>query len=176
LERSLKRESITMIQVILEDLQKVRSYAMNLLDHLDDELWFRQPQEGINHVAWQVGHLAIVEYSLCLKRVRGEKEGDNDLIPVEQYGKLFGKGSTPTPNPADYPAPEEIRAVLNAVHAQVMKETAALSEATLAESCGPPHPMFSTKGDALRFCPKHEMLHVGQVALLRRLFGGESLR
>ncbi len=167
---------MNLTDIILQDLEQVRSYTRDLLTHLEDDDWFRQPQEGINHIAWQVGHLAIVEYSLCLKRIRGQRDGDNSIIPVGQYSQLFGKGSVPSSNPRDYPSPAEIRDVLESVHAQTLSETTDLDDAQLDESCGAPHPMFSTKGGALRFCPKHEMLHAGQIALLRRLFGGEILR
>jgi hypothetical protein len=36
--------------------------------------------------------------------------------------------------------------------------------------------MFKTKYEAIRFCAQHEMIHVGQIALLRRLLGYEALR
>ena len=163
-------------EIILQDLDQVRAYTLDLLAHVDEGDWFRQPQAGLNHIAWQVGHLAIVEYSLCLKRIWGRRDSDDSVVPVDEYLQLFGKGSQPSADSAAYPNPSEIRGFLNAVHARVLAETATLEDSQLEESCGPAHPMFSTKGGALRFCPKHEMLHAGQIALLRRMFGGEILR
>ena len=167
---------MSVIPFILEDLNQVRAYANDLLDKTSEEIWFRQPAEGINHVAWQVGHMAIAQYGLCLKRVRGVKPEDAELFPVENYARLFGKGSTPSSNVADYPEPSEIRHVFDLIHTQVLDEIAHIDESILDESAGAKHPMFSTKGEALRFSAKHEMLHVGQIALVRRIFGGEILR
>ena len=165
-----------LVAIILEDLKQARAYARDMLSHVDESLWFQQPRDGINHVAWQVGHMAIAQYGLCLKRVRGVRPEDDQLLPVEEYRRLFGKGSVPSPSEHDYPTPVEIRAVFDSVNARVLEETAGLDEGVLEESAGPAHPMFSTKGGSLRFCAKHEMLHVGQIGLLRRLLGCEILR
>ncbi len=164
------------IHLLLEDLEQARDYTLGVLDHVADEDWYRAPAPGINPVAWHVGHLAIVEYHLCLKRVRGVRDSDHDLLPLEEYSKKFGKGSIPSANPTDYPTQEELRRVLENVHEQTLAEIREMDESVLAESCGAPHPMFTTKGGAIRFCPKHEMLHTGQISLLRRLFGGRVLR
>ncbi|MEW4490160.1 DinB family protein [Thalassoglobus sp. JC818] len=166
----------TELQLIVEDIKKISSYTNDLLDHVDDGDWFRQPADGINHIAWQVGHIAIAQYGLCLKRVRGFKPSDEQLFPVNEYATLFGKGSQPNPDPEVYPEPAAIRESLVAIQQQVVEETLQLTQETLDEPIDPVHPMFSTKGEALRFAPKHEMLHVGQIAMLRRLFGQASLR
>jgi uncharacterized damage-inducible protein DinB len=164
------------IEWILRDLKQVRAYATDMLDHVAPDMWFVQPKPGINHLAWHVGHMAIAQYGLCLKRIRGQSPDDDQLLPVAAFGRLFGKGSVPSSNPKDYPEVAEIRRCLDAVHARVLESTAELTPTDLTESSGPPHPMFSTKGGALRFSPKHEMLHVGQIGLLRRLYDGEILR
>jgi hypothetical protein len=39
-----------------------------------------------------------------------------------------------------------------------------------------PHPRFATKLEAIEFCSQHELLHAGQIALLRRLLGRPPLR
>ncbi len=165
-----------LIPIILEDLKQARMYANDMLSHVDESLWFRQPAEGINHVAWQVGHMTIAQYGLCLKRVRGVREEDNNLFDVLEFGELFGKGSAPSPSEHDYPTPVEIRTAFNNVNAHVEREVAALDESVLSESAGPEHPMFGTKGGSLRFSAKHEMLHIGQIGLLRRFLGCTYIR
>ena len=49
---------------------------LSLLEGLSEHDWFRQPSEGVTHVAWQVGHLAAAQYSLGLVRLRGERPDD----------------------------------------------------------------------------------------------------
>lgn len=160
---------------LIELLSVTRSYTNDLLDHVRTEDWFWQPSEGVTHIAWQVGHLARVEYALCLRRVRGEEPDDAELIS-DDFATLFGKGSVPMADPEPYPEPDEIRAVLDRVHQQTLKELSGLPDTALDESSGNPHPMFKTKYEAIRFCAQHEMIHVGQIALLRRLLGYEALR
>ena len=163
-------------QSVLNQIRAARLYTKDLLNHVDQKDWFRQPTEGVTHVAWQVGHLAVAQYGLGLNRIWGEKPKDAELVPAV-FRRLFGKGSMPTSNPDDYPAPEEILAVFAGVHEQVLKEAEALSEATLQELTGdPPHPMFKTKLGALLWSAQHEFLHAGQIGLLRRLLGEEALR
>ena len=45
----------------------------------DPAEWFRQPTEGVTHIAWQVGHLALAEYWLTLERIRGRRPDDLHL-------------------------------------------------------------------------------------------------
>lgn len=165
-----------LIPIILEDLKQARTYANDMLSHVDESLWFRQPAEGINHVAWQVGHMTIAQYGLCLKFVRGVQEEDSNLFDVLEFAELFGKGSTPSPSEHDYPTPVEIRTAFNAVNTQVEREVAALDKSVLSEPAGIEHPMFNTKGGSIRFSARHEMLHVGQIGLLRRFLGCTYIR
>ena len=167
---------MSVVKNLVRDLRKSRMYTEDMLSNVDQADWFRQPSEGVTHVAWQVGHLAVAQYSLALKRVRGEKADDGELISPE-FRKLFGKGSTPVPDPAVYPTSEEIRAVFDRVHQQVLDESSDWTEASLSEPTGePPHPMFKTKEEAIRWSIQHEFLHAGQIGLLRRLLGANPLR
>lgn len=163
------------VDTALAQLQSARAYTNDLLDHISENDWFRQPAEGVTHIAWQVGHITIAEYGLALRRCRGTFSSDTEFVP-NSYMKLFGKGSTPSPNASDYPTPAEIRGVLNQVHAHVVDELPKLDDAVWDESTVPQHPMFATKLGSFQFCSLHEMLHAGQIALLRRLLGKEAIR
>jgi len=164
------------LESLLRDIRTARIYTKDMLGHVDEKDWFRMPAEGVTHIGWQVGHLGVAQYGLALKRVRDEKADDAQLISPE-FRKLFGKGSTPVPDPAKYPTPQEIRAVFDRVHQQVLDGTGVLSEEMLDEATGePPHPMFKTKRGALQWSVQHEFIHVGQIGLLRRLLGATPLR
>jgi hypothetical protein len=39
-----------------------------------------------------------------------------------------------------------------------------------------PHPVFKTKLEAIEYNPPHELVHAGQIALLRRMMGKPPLR
>jgi len=158
------------LQLAIEQIVFARNYTIGLLDQTPTTEWFRQPPGGVSHVGWQVGHLAFAEYRLALWRIRGRQPQDDSLFSQE-FVRQFGANSLPDADPAKYPAPAEIRAVLDAVHAQALRELPGLEEAELDQPVPHPHPFAKTKLLALLWCAHHEMLHVGQIGLLRRLLG-----
>src|SRR5207302_11388461 len=95
---------------------------------------------------------------------------DDGLFSVD-FKRLFGANSVPDTDAANYLAPAEIRAVLDRVHEQVLRELPGLNEAELDQPVPHPHPFAKTKLLALLWCAHHEMLHAGQIGLLRRHLG-----
>ena len=158
------------LDLLLDQIRAARRYTEGLLGTIDPGDWFRMPDPGVTHVAWQVGHLAFAEYRLALERIRGRRPDDVELVPDEFLAK-FGYGSVPVAEAAAYPEPAAIRAVFDRVHRRVLAEAATLPDARLDEPPVIPHPLCATKGEALAWCARHEMLHAGQIGLLRRLFG-----
>ena len=117
----------------------------------------------------------MAQYAICLARRRGSEPGDRELMSRE-FRKQFGKGSTPNPDPAGQPTPEDIRGVMTVIHQQSLLELADEQEERLLEPLAAPHEMFNTLLEALQFCSAHEMMHAGQIGLLRRLLGHDPLR
>ena len=165
------------LAVALRKIEFARNYTMISLEGLSDDDWFwvpENPHEYVTHIAWQVGHIAMSEYGLTLFRQRGRKLEDAELMSGK-FRKLFMKGTTPKPDRDAYPAPDEILEVLGKVHQQMRSEIASLEE-TLDEESGPPHAAYATKYGALLFAPDHEMLHAGQIGMLRRMMGKPPMR
>lgn len=163
------------LRTAIQQIDFARNHTLSLLQGLADDDWFRQPTEGITHIAWQVGHLAMAEYGLALFRLRGRQPVDLDLMPG-QFRKQFSKDSQPDPDPANNPTPAELREVFDRIHQQVLRELAECDEASLAEAVEPPYAVTPTKLGSLFFCSHHEMLHAGQIGLLRRLLGKAPVR
>jgi len=72
------------LDLIIEQISMARLHTESLLDGITSEDWFRQPSEGVTHVAWQVGHLASADYHLLMERrsaTRG-REVDSGTIPL----------------------------------------------------------------------------------------------
>jgi uncharacterized damage-inducible protein DinB len=158
----------------IEQLVFARTYTERLLEAVPAADWFRMPAEGVTHVAWQVGHIAFAEYRLVLDRFRGPRLDDANLIS-DEFLRHFGRESVPEPDPARNPNVDEIRAVLASVHRQTLAELAEFPDAGLDEPPLKPHSLCKTKGECLRWCSHHEMLHAGQIALIRRLLGAKPL-
>jgi len=158
------------LQLAIDQIIFARNYTIGLLEQTKEEDWFRQPPGGVSHIAWQVGHLAFAEYRLALWRIRGRQPQDDGLFSQE-FVSRFGPDSVPDFDPAKYLAPAEIRAALDGVHEQALRELPGLAEAELDQPVPHPHPFAITKQRALLWCAHHEMLHAGQIGLLRRHLG-----
>lgn len=163
------------LSLVISQIRFAREYTLSLLNDLSPEDWFRQPAGGVSHLAWQMGHLAMAQYGLCLFRMRGRAEVDLELMS-SSFRKKFSKGTIPDPDPAANPAVEEIRGVFDRVFKQAMLELPSFTESQLDETVEMPYAAYSTKFGGLLFCSHHEMLHAGQIGLLRRLIGKSPVR
>jgi DinB superfamily len=161
------------LQLAIDQIVFARNYTLWLLDHTPAAEWFQLSPGGVSHVAWQVGHLALAEYRLALWRIRGKQPVDAELIS-DEFARLFGP-TAPDADPAKYPSHTDIRSVLDRVHERVLQELPALAEAELDEAVPHPHRYAKTKFLALLWCAHHEMVHAGQIGLLRRQLGHSPL-
>jgi hypothetical protein len=152
----------------LEQLDFTRRYTLERVESVPFAEWFTVPTGGVSHIAWQVGHIASSEYRLCLDRLRPRSSADESLVP-DAFLKTFGRESLPA-DETGFTA-EEIRAVFDRVHARVMEELAAYPDTDLDLAPLKPHPLFTTRFAGLRYAPLHEMIHCGQLALIRRMLG-----
>jgi uncharacterized damage-inducible protein DinB len=161
-------------QLAIEQIDFARNYTLGLLAETPMDEWFRQPRGGVSHVGWQVGHLAFAQYRMALWRIRGEKPNDGELLPAHYY-LLFGANSTPDADPTKYPDASEIRSALDRIHKEVLRELASIAETELDQEVLHPHPFANTKMKAILWCAHHEMMHAGQIGLLRRQLGRPPL-
>ncbi|MEC9092875.1 MAG: DinB family protein [Planctomycetota bacterium] len=168
-------EDLDAVTVISKHLAFARRYTLSLLEGLDESDWFRQPIQGVTHIAWQVGHIAMSQYGLGLFRQRGRSEVDLELMP-SAFRKKFARGTTPNPDPGANPSPSEIQTIFDRVYQQVQEELPTFTLDHLNLAVEPPHAAFSTNYGALLFAVDHEMIHAGQIGLLRRLLGKEPIR
>jgi hypothetical protein len=163
------------LTIVRGQLTFAHDYTNTLLAEVPDEQWFTMPPGMPTHIAWQVGHLAMAEYGLCLFRIRGRQPEDLELMP-SRIRKLYSRGSQVEPNPAEQPSPAELRALRARIHAQVLAELPTFHAEQLAEPTDMPWSVTPTKLGALLFCPQHEMVHAGQIGLVRRYLGLASVR
>jgi hypothetical protein len=163
------------LQLALQQIEFARGYMLATLEGVEEADWFAMPAGCPTHLAWQIGHLAMAEYGLCLFRMRGRQESDLQLM-TSSFRKLFSRGSAPHADAAKYPPLAEIRATLDRIHAQVLLEAPSFTPEMLAEPVEMPYAVEATKLGGLLFCSHHEMLHAGQIGLVRRLLGKEPIR
>lgn len=164
---------LTPLELATRQIEFARQYTLSLLANLDDSDWYRRPPGCATHIAWQVGHLAVAQYGLCLFRIRGRQPIDTELMP-SPFRKRFSKGSQPDDEVIHSPA--EIRTVFDRVYGQALTELAGRTEKELAMPVDEPYAVTPTKLGGLLFCSGHEMLHAGQIGLIRRLLGKTAVR
>ena len=167
--------SRTRVEIAVERIERARRYTQQFLAGLTPDEWFWCPAQFTTHVAWQVGHLAVAQYNLCVRRVRGRTEADEAFMP-EAFVDRFKLGSQPAAGAENNPPLEEIRRVFDAVHQRSLAELAERTDEELDVPADPPHPAFQTKLGGVQYAPLHEMVHAGQIAMLRRLMGKPPLR
>lgn len=163
------------IDLAQKQLEFARGYTLTLLDGIAADEWFRQPPGLPTHLAWQVGHLAMAEYGLCLFRQRGRAEVDSELMS-SKFRKQFSRGSQPEAAPANSPSIDEIRGVFERVHKQVLLELPTFADTDLDTPVDMPYAGYASRFGALLFASHHEMLHAGQIGLLRRALGKAPVR
>ncbi len=163
------------LEIARDQIVAAREYTESLLADIDPGDWFRQPDEVTTHVAWHVGHLAMAQYGLVLFRQRGRQTEDTELMS-SRFRKQFSKGSQPEPVVENNPSVEEIQAVFAGVHRQAMEELERYPLEQLDDPVDKPYAAYPTKYGSLLFCAHHEMLHAGQIGLLRRLLGKSPVR
>ena len=161
---------LAQLEMAASQIKAARQYTEILLDDIDQESWYEQPAEGINHVAWQVGHVAMAQYGLALFRQRGRKESDRELIPRE-FLRMFAKDSSPLIDVDLRPEPAEIREIFDRIHEEVLRELDTYPIEELETPVDFPYVGFSNKLGSLLMSAHHEMLHAGQIGMLRRLLG-----
>ncbi len=167
--------TLSRLELAINQIRFAREYTQSLIADLEPSDWFRQPMEGVSHLAWQIGHLAMAQYGLCLFRMRGRADVDQVLMS-SGFRKKFSKGTIPDPDPTQNPSPQDICSVFDLVYQQAMLELPTFSDSVLDEAVDMPYTAIATKFGGLLFCSHHEMLHAGQIGLLRRLLGKPPVR
>lgn len=167
--------SRTQLDAALDRLKQAHGRIHDFTKDLAADEWFWSPAEFTTHIAWQVGHLAVSDYNLCLRRVRGRTAADEALLS-DAFNECFKLGSQPVADAAKYPPVAEIVRVFDAVHEQALKELGAMSDEELNVPVEQPHPVFKTKLGSVDYASSHDMVHNGQIGLLRRLMGKPALR
>jgi hypothetical protein len=142
-------------------------YARQLVVDVPDEQLAEQPDPGLNHPAWILGHLATVaDYVVTLL-------GGTPAVP-DGWAALFSTGSVPSPERGLYPAKADLLNAFEAAHGALAAAAAGLDEAAAAR----PNPVeglrqrFPTVGDVLAYVlTTHEAVHLGQLSAWRRVMG-----
>ena len=149
------RQTIDMSDMILD----------KYFDGLDDAAFLVRPVGGMNHFAWQLGHLISTER----KSVEGIKPGSCPPLP-EGFDAKHGKETAGSDDAGQFLTRDEYLAAWKAQRAATRAVLESLSEAEL-DAPGPEwlREFCPTVGQTLNmFGGIHPLMHAGQLVSVRR--------
>jgi hypothetical protein len=125
-----------------------------------------------NHAVWTLGHLCVVEGGIP-QILFGEKS------PVEHWNSLFGMGTKCMSDAGAYPSFDEVLGAYRDLRARNLKLLEELGEAGLDRVPKQIPPGFEeemkTFGRTFLVIALHNMMHLGQIADVRRVVGLERM-
>ena len=143
---------------------------MYLSDLTDADLLLRSVP-GINHIAWQLGHLIQSDHQI----INGVCPGSMPALPAG-FAEQHSKETSTSDNPADFLSKEDY---LRLAAEQRTGAAAALAKLTDTDfdKSGPESmkDYAPTVGDAFLLLGGHWLMHAGQWAVLRRKLGRPPL-
>ena len=172
---STPEEVQQILRTAMGQIEFARQYTLELLETIPRDRWLEIPAGLPTHIAWQVGHLTVSQYGLLMFRIRGREPDDLELIP-SRFRKSFGRSSSPNPDPAKNPSPDQLLDRMNQVFQQAKTELANVDMNVLLETVDMPYAVYPNKLGAILFCPLHEQIHAGQIGVLRRALGLDPVR
>jgi len=139
------------------------SLLSSVTDGFSPEDWAAAPPGGGNNPIWIMGHIATSRRFLTRHLGQG--------APEEPWERLFGMGSK-VQDPAAYPSPASLRLAFQNSGKQLEHLLSELDAEAAAKPFGTTFPDGSdTLGGGASFLYMHEVYHIGQIGILRRMRG-----
>ncbi|WP_406700329.1 DinB family protein [Singulisphaera sp. Ch08] len=150
--------------VIRQTLGHSELILKNYINDLDDAELRLVPIDGMNCIAWQLGHLISSERGM----VEGVKPGSCPPLPsgfAENHGKNKGQAD----NAANYLSKDEYIALIKAQREATIAVLESLSDTDL-DAPGPENlrRMCPTVGSVMLLTGNHYLMHLGQFVAVRR--------
>jgi DinB superfamily len=160
------------IELIRFALQMAEGVTTHFVKDLSDNPMLTSTSGGKsgngNHAIWTLGHLCVVEGNVPWILF-------DEPNPVERWRPLFNMGSECSADPSIYPSFDELLKTYRDLRARNLKMLDDIGEAGLDRIPKMIPPGFEnemkTFGHTLMTIAMHNMMHVGQIADIRRLAG-----
>ena len=157
---------MTTKEVIKQGMDLAHQVTTAYLSDLEDKDLFVRPADGANHIAWQLGHLIASEHMMMT--------GIGNEMPAlpDGFAEAHSKETCDCDDASKFHTRQEYLDLMTAMHAATKK---ALDAAT-DESFAAPAPesmqgYAANAGAVYNMIGMHEMMHVGQMATVRRKLG-----
>ena len=161
---------MSLIDPLLMVITHARNQTLKLVADLADDQLAIQPAPKMNHAAWVLGHLLVVDYGFS-KLVTGEPA---PAWVTDDVTALYGNKSEPVADKSKYQPKAFYLEKMTEVRGQIMARLKAMTQADFDA----PHPdparreRFPTVGHMVTFYGTwHETYHSGQLSAWRRVQG-----
>lgn len=149
------RQSMNMAEMLLN----------TYIGDLSDNEILIQPIAGMNHIAWQLGHLISVERDLT----ENIKSGSSPELPAG-FAAAHSQGESKGTNPEDFLDKATYLSLYNAQRAVTLEVLNDLPDADLDKPTTDEHlvNIAPTYGAVLNLIGLHYLMHLGQFVAVRR--------
>ena len=153
---------------IRQTIQVTDMITGKYLEDLDDSAFFARPVAGMNHIAWQIGHLISSE-RVAIEAI---KPDSCPALP-EGFDAMHGKETAASDDPKAFLSREEYLALWKAQRAATLALLESLDDAGLdAPAPERIRAWCPTVGFAINMMGGlHAMMHAGQYVAVRRSLG-----
>jgi hypothetical protein len=147
---------------------EMSDYIINsYINDLSDEDLFIRPVPGMNHMAWQLGHLITAERSF-LEKV---KPGASPELPVG-FAEAYTKETTKLDDPSKFHSLKQYQELWKAQRVATLAVLDSVPESELDKTDPEKYPEWApTVAALLAMCGTHALMHSGQFVPVRRLKG-----
>jgi uncharacterized damage-inducible protein DinB len=152
-------------EAIISNLQSARYVMSRYLEDFRDEELLARPHSGAHHVAWQLGHLILSECQM-VRAVRPESACD---LPAEFIAK-HDKASAVKSQMADFYSKDVYISLMDKVRQATLEALKRTSQEDLSKPGPEAMRSYAPKvGSVFLAIANHEMMHSGQIAVVRRV-------
>ncbi len=153
-------------EVILNSMNMAERVINAYIGDLEDQELLVRAEPGMNHIAWQLGHLIGAEKHF----VDMVKPGVSPALPAD-FEEGHGREKTKEDDPARYYSKAKYQELWKAQRDVTKQVLEGLSDEDLSRS-GPEFPPFAPSvGALMNMCGLHPMMHAGQFVAVRRKLG-----
>lgn len=161
---------MTEIQLLINQTADAYQWTNKLVEALPLDKWQIIPPTVESSINWQVGHLIISQYFHSIMVIRGHQMDIFQQLPIRDYSEWFNLSG-----PAQSVGQVESAKLGADLLVMQQKSLAILATLQVSELDNPleptptPHPIATTKREAIDWNIKHTMYHCGQIGLIKRV-------
>lgn len=134
---------------------------------LDDADLLVRPVPGMNHIAWQLGHLISAERHFA----ELVKPGSSPALP-EGFDAAHAKETSTSDDPSKFLSRQQYQDLWKAQRAATLAALESVPESELDKADPDKYPPYApTIAALLAMCGTHALMHCGQFVAVRRLLG-----